>query len=247
MTEGARRIAVVTGASGGIGRAIASALAAQGVSLCLTGRDPERLRRVADELAPGGVRPSMVAADLGSDDGIHALVTAVEALGRVDVLVHCAGALRLGDVAAAGHADLDELYRVNLRAPYLVTKELLPLLVDAKGQIVFVNSSAGLRGGAENVLYAATKSALRTLADGLRDRVNALGVRVLSVFPGRTATAMQQRVRAFEGERYDAEALLQPSDVAAVVVHALTLPRTAEVTDLMVRPMRTPSNERRSP
>jgi NADP-dependent 3-hydroxy acid dehydrogenase YdfG len=247
VTEAGRRIGVVTGASGGIGRAIAGALAAQGLTLCLTGRDRERLRRVADELTPGGERPSIVQADLGSDDGIRALVAAVEAIGRADVLVHCAGALRLGDVGAAGPDDLDELYRVNLRAPYLVTKALLPLLVEAKGQIVFVNSSAGLRGSAENVLYAATKSALRSLADGIRDRVNTLGIRVLSVFPGRTATAMQQQVRAFEGESYDPELFLQPSDIAAVVVNALMLPRTAEVTEVSVRPMRKPSNERRSP
>jgi NADP-dependent 3-hydroxy acid dehydrogenase YdfG len=242
-----RQIAVVTGASGGIGRAIAAALAAHGLSLCLTGRDLDRLRRIADDLASLGERPIVVQADLGSDDGIRALVAAVEALGRVDVLVHCAGALRLSGIAESGWDDLDELYRVNLRAPYLVTKALLPRVVEAKGQIVFVNSSAGLRGGAENVLYAATKSALRSLADGIRDSVNALGVRVLSVFPGRTATAMQERVRAFEGKTYDAEILLQPSDVAAVVVHALTLPSTAEVTDIMVRPMSKPMDERRSP
>ena len=247
MTEAGRRIAVVTGASGGVGRAIAAALAAQGLSLCLTGRDLERLRRVADALASGGARPTVVPADLGSDEGVRRLVAAVQALGRADVLVHCAGALRLADIAASGWDDLDELYRVNLRAPYLVTKSLLPMLRESQGQIVFVNSSAGLRGGAENVLYAATKSALRSLADGIRDSVNALGIRVLSVFPGRTDTAMQERVRAFEGKCYQPEILLQPGDVAAVVVNALMLPRTAEVTDIMMRPMRKPSNERRTP
>jgi NADP-dependent 3-hydroxy acid dehydrogenase YdfG len=247
VSHAGRRIAVVTGASGGIGRAIAAALAAQGLSLCLTGRDAERLRGVADVLPSGGPRPTVVPADLGSDAGIRALVAAVEALGRADVLVHCAGALRLADITASGWDDLDELYRVNLRAPYLVTKSLLPLLRESQGQIVFVNSSAGLRGGAENVLYAATKSALRSLADGIRDSVNASGVRVLSVFPGRTDTPMQERVRAFEEKSYDAEILLQPGDVAAVVVHALMLPRTAEATEIMVRPMRKSSDARRSP
>ncbi len=247
MNEAGRQIAVVTGASGGIGRAMAAALAAHGLSPCLAGRDLERLRRVAGDLELRGARPSVVPADLGSDHGIRALVAAVESLGRADVLVHCAGALRLADITAAGWDDLDEMYRVNLRAPYLLTKALLPLLVASQGQIVFINSSAGLRGGADNILYAATKNALRSLADSIRDSVNSLGVRVLSVFPGRTATAMQERVHVFEGKSYDAQLLLQPSDVAAVVVNALMLPRTAEVTDIMVRPMRTPSNERRSP
>ena len=231
----------------GIGRAVAAALAARGLRPCLAGRDLERLQRVADELAALGARTSLVRADLGSDEGIRGLVASVEALGRVDVLFHGAGALRLGDVMAAGWDDLDELYRVNVRAPYLLTKALLPLLVASRGQIVFVNSSAAMRAGETNGIYAATKAALMSLAGSIRDRVNPLGVRVLSVFPGRTATPMQEQVVAFEGSQYDPASLLQPSDVADVVVHALMMPRSAEITDVMVRPMNKASSRSRSP
>jgi NADP-dependent 3-hydroxy acid dehydrogenase YdfG len=247
VSEPGKQIAVVTGASGGIGRAVAAALAERGMSPCLAGRDRERLRRLADALATRGARPSVVAADLRTDDGIRELVASVESLGRVDVLCHCAGALRLGDIMSAGWDDLDELYRVNVRAPYLVTKALLPLLVASRGQIVFVNSSAALKAGDTNGAYAATKAALMSLTGSIRDRVNPLGVRVLSVFPGRTATAMQEQVIAFEGSHYDAANFLQPSDVAEVVVHALLMPRSAEVTDVMVRPMNKASGPRRSP
>jgi NADP-dependent 3-hydroxy acid dehydrogenase YdfG len=86
--------------------------------------------------------------------------------------------------------------------------------------------------------YAASKHALRALADGLRDEVNKKGVRVITVFPGRTATPMQEAVHRYEGRPYDAERFLQPEDVAAAAVNALALPRTAEVTDLHIRPMR---------
>jgi short-subunit dehydrogenase len=161
--------------------------------------------------------------------------------GRLDVLVHSAGALHLGSVEAAGWEDLDELYRVNLRAPFLLTRACLSLLKESRGQVVFVNSTAGLVAGADNALYAATKQALRSLAGSLRDHLNPYGVRVLSVYPGRTASPMQRRVHAFERRPYDAEALLQPSDVAAMIVAALALPRTAEVTDVMVRPLAKPS------
>jgi NADP-dependent 3-hydroxy acid dehydrogenase YdfG len=229
-------IAVITGASGGIGRAVALALAERGFSPCLSGRDSARLQRVADEVAARGVRPTVAPADLGSDDGIRALASAAERLDRLDVLVHSAGALHLGDIFDAASDQLDELYRVNLRAPYLLTKALLPLLVASRGQIVFVNSSAALRARAENGLYAASKVALRCLAGSIRDRVNPMGIRVLSVFAGRTATSMQEQVHAFEGQRYDPAKLLQPGDVADIVVHALLLPRTAEITEVMVRP-----------
>ena len=84
--------------------------------------------------------------------------------------------------------------------------------------------------------YAATKHALKGLADGLRQEVNAFGVRVISVFPGRTATPLQASLFELEGRQYVPKRLLQPEDVAAMVVQALALPPTAEVTDILIRP-----------
>lgn len=246
MIDPSGQIALVTGASSGIGKAVAVALAAQGLRLCLAGRDADRLRQVAEDLTARGASPTTIRADLRSDEGIRTLVAAVEAMRRLDVLVHSAGALRLGDVESAGWDDLDELYRINVRAPYLVTKALLPLLVASRGQIVFVNSSAALKAGADNALYAATKAALASLAGSIRDRVNPHGVRVLTVFLGRTATPMQEQVHAFEGKSYDPQSLMSPADVADVVVHTLKLPRTAEVTDVAARPMTNPSSKTRS-
>jgi len=235
-------VAVITGASGGIGRAVALALVAHGMSLCLTGRDSGKLESVAREI---GSRPAQLlvhGADLSSDDGIRGLVERVTSeLRRLDVLVHAAGSLRLGNVEDAGWDDLDEQYRVNLRAPYLLTKAFLPMLKKSNGQVVFVNSTAGLVAGADNGAYAAMKHGLRSLAGSIRDHVNQYGVRVLSVYPGRTATPMQEAVHLFEGRRYELPNLLQPSDVADVIVAAIALPRTAEATDITVRPMKKPS------
>jgi len=242
VAETRRRTAIVTGASGGIGGAIASALAKCDLHVCLVGRDIEGLRQFAARELPAGASSSLVQADLATDDGVRALVAAAEVMGRVDVLVHAAGVLHLGDLMAASAGDLDELYRVNLRAPFLLTQALLPCLAAARGQLVFVSSSAALCPREDNGLYAATKAGLTALADSIRQRVNPLGVRVLSVFPGRTATRMQERIHAFEGKSYDAAKLLQPSDLAAVVVHALMLPRTAEVTEVKVRPMVKPAD-----
>ena len=232
--------ALVTGATSGIGRAIAAALAAGGTPVWAVGRRPEALDALAaDHPSVRGER-----ADLDDDDDVDRLVStlAVEAAG-LDVLVHAAGVATLGCVASAPVDALDAMYRLNLRVPYVLTQRLLPLLRRARGQVVFVNSSAGLHASAGTSQYAATKHALKALADSLRCEVNDDGVRVLSVYPGRTASPMQERlhsqqqVHGPEARPYRAADLLQPDDVAAVVVQALSLPRTAEVTDLHVRPL----------
>jgi len=232
-------VALVTGSSGGTGRAVAKALAERGLSLCLTGRDAGRLQDSASEMRSAAARIVVRQADLSTDGGISGLVEDVSKdFGRMDVLVHAAGTLCLGNIEAAAWGDLDEQYRVNLRAPFLLTKASLPMLKASRGQIVFINSTAGLAAGADNGLYAATKSALRSLSGSIRDHVNSLGIRVLSVYPGRMATPMQEAVHRFEGRPYEPGTLLQPGDVADAIVAALDLPRSAEVADIMLRPMK---------
>jgi NADP-dependent 3-hydroxy acid dehydrogenase YdfG len=132
--------------------------------------------------------------------------------------------------------EFTNLLNVNVLAPFALTKYLLTEICASKGQIVFVNSSIVTNAAAGTVQYAATKHALKGLADGLRQEVNARGVRVISVYPGRTATPLQASVFLAEGRQYRVENLLQPEDVASMVVHALALPDTAEVTDVMIRP-----------
>jgi NADP-dependent 3-hydroxy acid dehydrogenase YdfG len=236
VSELGGRVALVTGASAGIGRAIAARLAARGARVLAVGRDEARLAALAAE-AEGGVLPR--ACDLAADGAAEALVAELRELGfGLDLLVHCAGAHALAPLAAARVEDFDAQWRVNLRAAWLLTRAALPLLAAAGGDVVFVNSSVVRHPRAEAGPFAATQHALLGVADSLREELNPRGVRVLSVFPGRTATPRQQRLHAAEGRPYRPEALLQPEDVASVVVHAVSLPRTAEVTEIHVRPMR---------
>jgi NADP-dependent 3-hydroxy acid dehydrogenase YdfG len=230
---------VVTGASSGIGRQIALELASSGATVCAIARGREGLEETAKAGDPG--RFALFPADLTSDADMARVTRELGARpGALDVLVHSAGTTSLGDLATAAVEDLDRQYAANLRAPFLFTQGLLPALRESQGQIVFINSTAGLTARANAGQFAATQHALKAIADSLREEVNADGIRVLSVYPGRTATPRQERIHALEGKAYFSERLMQPSDVASMVVTAIALPRSAEVTDLRIRPARKP-------
>jgi short-subunit dehydrogenase len=241
LTNLTNQVVLLTGAGSGIGRAIALALAAEGTILWLVGRVREKLDAVADAARRRTSEVCCIQMDLVRDDDIFDVAARLrQEIGYVDILVHCAGEIVLGRLESASIMDLDRQYNINVRAPYLLTQSLLPMLRSRRGQVVFVNSSAGYIAGPNLSQYAATKHALRAIADSLRQEVNADGVRVLSVYPGRTASPMQAAVHALEGKDYFPDYLMQPEDIAAVIVNALGLPRSAEVTDIHVRPFRKP-------
>lgn len=231
-------IALVTGASSGIGRAIAIALAREGAAVALLGRRGEALAAVAAQVRADGGRALACRADLAVDDDIHAAAeTVLRALGPLDALVHGAAEIALGRHGAAPVAALDRQYRANVRGPWLLTQALLPALRARKGQVVFLNSSAGMRAKAGAGQYAATKFALRAVADALREEESGAGIRVLTVFLGRTATPMQEALHREAGRDYRAERLIQPESVGHLVSRMLSLPRDLEATDVHVRPI----------
>jgi NADP-dependent 3-hydroxy acid dehydrogenase YdfG len=235
------KIAVVTGASSGIGKAIAVGLATQGARLSLVGRKVEALEEAAECAHSTTAYAKCYPVDLISEKDVTTFVMQLKQdVGHVDILIHSAGIISQGLLEDAPAEDLDFQYKINVRAPYILTQALLPMMRSNKGQIVFINSSAGLNARANVGQYAATKHALKAITDSFREEVNADGLRVLSVFLGRTATPMQEAVHKMEGKAYHPERLLQPEDVAEVVINALSLPRTAEVTDIYIRPLQKP-------
>jgi len=232
------QVAVVTGASSGIGKAIALSIAAQGAEVCLVARRRELLEDVSKQAQSLGSRGHACPADLTKDDDIRGLGERFQKdFGHVNILVLCGGAIFHGPLEKASVADLDLMYRSNVRGHYLLIQTMLPLLRKNPGQIVFINSSAGLRSPAATGQFSATQHAFRSIADSLRDEVNALGIRVLSVYPGRTATPRIEKLFEKEGRKYQPDSLMQPEDIAEMVTHSLRLPRTAEVTDISIRPM----------
>lgn len=234
------RTCVVTGASAGIGRAIAVALAAAGARVWAVARRADELGATA-ALARGTGRIDPYCADLSVESDVESLAADVSRdSDALDVLVHSAGIYLRGRVDEAPVDDLDRQYRINLRSPYLLTQALLPSLRARRGQVVFINSTVVFAATESVGQFAATQHALRAFADTLRQEVNPDGVRVASVYPGRTATPRQARIHALEERTYAPERLLQPADVADVVLKIVTLPATAEIMDVRVRPAANP-------
>jgi NADP-dependent 3-hydroxy acid dehydrogenase YdfG len=220
--------AAVSGASGAIGGAIAGALAADGYEVFALGRRADKLAELA---ARTPVRPLEI--DLESPEGPQKAASALGA--RLDLLVHAAGTYEQSTFADGDEDALARLWSIHVDAPWRLTRALLPALIAARGEVAFVNSS--VRPDLGLGPYAAAKAAQRALADSLRAEVNVHRVRVVSLFPGRTAGELQERLFRAEEREYVAERLLQPADVARALLGALALARTAECTDLHLRPL----------
>lgn len=235
-----KQIAVVTGAGSGIGRAIAMGIAQHGGHVMLLGRDMTKLAETQRRIAinASGSSQSYVC-DLGSADGVVETARTLEMdHGKIDILVHSAGIVA-SDPTTTPFADTFDLqYSVNVRAPYILTRALVPSLQARKGQLVFINSSVCLQPAKVSfAAYTASKMALKAVADSFRAEFNTAGIRVLTVYPGSTASPMQASLHQAEGKAYYPDRLLQPEDVAQLVLAALLTARTAEVMDIVVRPM----------
>jgi short-subunit dehydrogenase len=230
--------AVITGGGSGVGAALALALAGSGAGVCLIGRRLDRLEEVAAKARKIGAVAACCSGDLSSSSSLLNIAHRVKTeLKHIDILVQNAAFYADGSIECANLVEFDKQYQTNVRAPYALTQAMLPMLKARQGQIVFINSSSALTAKPMTAQYDSTKHALKALADSLRGEINRHGVRVLSVYLGRTASEMQERIHRTEGKYYRPEILLQPNDVASVVVNALSLARTAEVTDISIRPM----------
>lgn len=230
------KIALVTGASSGIGEATALALARQGVRLALVGRNAAKLERVAAEARAHTQEVHVYIANLAHEEDVNSLKRAVDKdFAGLDILVNAAGLLTMGKVEAVPPGQIYEMFMVNTLAPYALAHLFLPAIKRSSGDIVFINSRAGMGARPEIVAYCATKYALKAIADGLRAELYREGVRVLSFYPGRVATDMQRKVHEHRGQDYDPDQYMPPSEIAHCVLHALQMPSNFEVADVTLR------------
>lgn len=219
---------LLTGGGSGIGRIVAERLLERGDDVWLVARSTERAHDLRSDLNGATV----LVADLASPASVESL----ELPESLDSVVHVAGIVELGSVEELSLDDWASQLQVNLVSPAALTRVALPALRAARGTAVFVNSSAGLAAHPGWSAYAASKHGLRALADSLRAEEREHGVRVTSVYPGRTATPMQRKVHQQEGKDYDADDWIDPATVAEAILRVLDLPGDATITEVTIRP-----------
>ncbi|BBZ09642.1 short chain dehydrogenase [Mycolicibacterium doricum] len=217
---------MITGAGRGLGAAIAAALAPSH-TLFLAGRPSAQLDEVAQRLGA-------TTWEVDFDD-IDAIPAAVEPIVELDVLVHNAGVAYPARVAESTVEEWRSTMNVNVIGAVALTLAVLPALRAATdGQVVFINSGSGINASPGLASYSASKFALRSFADSLRNDEG--GLRVTSVHPGRIATEMQQGLRAYERREYNAADFLNPETVARVTADAINAPADAHIHEVIVRP-----------
>lgn len=237
MTTLQDKVCIVTGAGRGIGRAIALAVAEKGCRVVLASRTAGELEAVQAAIAERGGEASPFRADLSGNEDLAALVQhALDRFGTVDFLVNNAGWGVKANVVKSKVEDWERTLRVNLLAPMILSRLVLPTLVARRtGAIVNVSSISGRAGQAGSAAYAASKFGLIGFSQSLFEEVREHGVKVAAILPGFVDTGMIPPVKHLDRSR-----MIQPEDVAQAVLFVLTAPPTACPVEITVRPQRTP-------
>ena len=243
------KVAVITGASSGIGRAVARALAGEGAAVVLAARRRERLETDAKDLQGRGTRALAVPTDVTSLADMQALVTTtLEAFGRVDIFVNNAGIMPLSPLTETRVEDWTRMVDVNVNGVLHGIGAVLPhMLEQGSGHIVNVGSIAGRRPFPGGTVYAATKFAVRCLSWGLHLELGAEhGIRTTDIQPGYVDTELintlpDAAAREAWVERWADKRALQADDVARAVLYAVTAPPHVVVSEVLVRPLDQPT------
>jgi NADP-dependent 3-hydroxy acid dehydrogenase YdfG len=238
------KTALVTGASSGIGRSTALALAEAGASVALVARRAERLKDLAAQIEADGGQALARAADVTDEqDASRAVQDAVDHFGRLDILVNAAGMTQTGKVENGDLADWRYVFELNFWAAFSTARAAIPALkANGGGDIVNISSTAGRRAvGATFGPYAASKFALTAFNESLRAEVTLAGIRVSIIEPGATATEIHEhikdeKIREFTRKHVEKDGAMLADDVAAAVVFVVSLPPRVNVSQLVIRP-----------
>ncbi|PYE49368.1 SDR family oxidoreductase [Deinococcus yavapaiensis] len=247
MTQQGRlsgQVAIVTGASSGIGEATALALSAEGAGVVLVARREERLRELQSRIEAQGGRAEIVVADVADESQARlAVERAVGAFGRVDILVNNAGLMLLGPVTNADTTDWRRMIDVNLLGLMYATHAAVPhMKTQGNGHVVNISSVSGRGASPTSAGYSATKWGVGGFSEGLRQEVRLHGIRVTVIEPGVVATELtnhithQETKTTYEG-RISQMTTLESEDIAAAVLYAVTQPKRVNVNEILIRPL----------
>lgn len=237
------KVAIVTGASAGIGEATAIALAAEGAKVAIVARRADRLNDLAHRITASGGEVLAIVADITDDAQIQTLVNQTKtAWGQIDILVNNAGIALVGEIAKSDPADWRRMIDLNVVALMNVTHAVLPILqAQGSGHIVNISSVAGrtIRVGIGG--YNATKWAVNAFSEALRQEVSKQNIRVTVIEPGMVNTEIDSHITEV-GARQRSEELrksitpLESEDIAAAIVYAVTQPIRVNVNEILIRP-----------
>lgn len=235
--QNAGRVAVITGASSGIGEATARALAADGYHLALLARRADRIQALATELGGGAIA---VEADVTDRDSILAAAERVRSeLGGADILVNNAGVMLLAPFTSEQQAEHRQMVEVNLLGAMTATEVFLEQLRDDGGDLVNISSVAGRTARAGNAVYAATKWGINGWSEALRQELQP-DVRVMVIEPGAVATELTDHITHAETkqatQQFVKDLAITPQDIAEVIAFAIGRPRRMTLNEILVRP-----------
>lgn len=224
------KVALVTGAGKGIGRAVAVALAHEGVHVGLLARTETQLRELAAELQALGVKTAVAPADVADIDAVNAAVAGIaRQLGPIDILINNAGIGSFARFLEMEPADWEQIIRVNLLGVYYVTRAALPAMIERQtGDIINISSSAGLRAAAGSSAYSASKFGLMGLTESLMQEVRKYNIRVSALTPSTVATDLAIGNKLTDG---NPDKVMQPEDLAEFIVAQLKLNRRIFIKD----------------
>ncbi|MCC2545404.1 3-ketoacyl-ACP reductase [Hymenobacter sp. BT175] len=218
------KIALVTGAGKGIGRAVAIALAQEGVHVGLLARTESQLQDVAREIEALGVKTAVVAADVADRTTVEAAVAQVqEQLGAIDILINNAGIGTFAKVVDMPPAEWEHIVQVNLMGTYYATRAVLPAMIAREtGDIINIASTAGQRGAATTSAYSASKFAILGFTESLMQEVRKQNIRVSALTPSTVATELAISNNLTDG---NPDKVMQPEDLAEFIIAQLKLNR----------------------
>ncbi len=218
------KVALVTGGNKGIGKAIALALAAEGVQVAITGRNEQDLQAVKQLIEKAGVKAAYAVADINKIDQVNeAVAVAVKELGAIDILVNNAGIAAFGTLTEMSVQEWEAMIQTNVLGVYYACRAVVPSMIERNtGDIINIASTAGLRGNAGTSAYSASKFAVLGLTESLTMEVRKHNIRVTALTPSTVATDMALQLKLTDG---NPEKVMQPEDVAELVVAQLKLNR----------------------
>ncbi len=236
------KIALVTGASSGIGEATARMLSAEGARVAIAARRTDRLAQLQSELESAGTQVLSVELDVTDETAAQAAVqSTVDTFGALDIVVNNAGVMLLGPVLDADTTDWTRMINTNVLGLMYLTHAALPHLLTSQGTVVQISSVAGRVARNGSAVYNASKHAVNAFSEGLRQEVTARGVRVVLIEPGMVATELREHIthtgaKDAVNQRAEEMRQLQSEDIAEAIRYAVTAPDHVAINEVLIRP-----------